>query len=200
MSVPPHRRPPGCGTHHSVGGRELVLFTWHRDHRARAPYMSVRPPPNSYYTVCIVLRVHDSVSSSWIIVYCCVVCHMCVVRACQSVPLLPPPGCNTHLWVGCVVVYTRHLDSRSGAPACQRMSSSWLRHPPAGGCVVVFIHRHCDPYSGPGATPAAAEGARAPSSAGSGKLSRLRCVYPRRRTSASYARAASSLVKKYPTT
>ena len=31
------------------------------------------------------------------------------------------------------------------------------------------------------------------------KLSRLMCVHPRRRTSASYARAASSLVAKCPT-
>ena len=54
-------------------------------------------------------------------------------------------------------------------------------------------------HTDPGASPAAEEGGSAPPSAGSGKLSRLRCVHPRRRTSASYARAASSLVAKYPT-
>jgi len=57
-----------------------------------------------------------------------------------------------------------------------------------------------DPHTGPGAPAAAEEGGSAPASGGSGKLSRLRCVHPRRRTSASYARAASSFVANYPTT
>ena len=99
-----------------------------------APCMSV-PPLNASYVVCIVLCVHVSASSSWINVYCCVVCHMCAVRACQSVPLLPPPGCNTHPWVGCVVVYTRHHDSRTDAPACQCIVLLLLGTTPARGWV-----------------------------------------------------------------
>jgi len=61
---------------------------------------------------------------------------------------------------------------------------------------------HRDPHMGPGASlaAAAAEGGSCALSAGSGKLSRLRCVHPRRRASASYARAASCLVAKHPTT
>jgi hypothetical protein len=59
---------------------------------------------------------------------------------------------------------------------------------------------HRDPHSGPGGATVAEEGSSAPASAGSGKLSRLRCVHPRRRISASYARAASSVMAQYPTT
>ena len=44
----------------------------------------------------------------------------------------------------------------------------------------------------------AEDGSSAASSAESGKFSRLRCVHPRRRTSASYARAAASLEAKFP--
>jgi len=81
--------------------------------------------------------------------------------------------------------------------------SSWMRRPPAHVRVVVVMSTpHGDPHAGPGARAAAAEeegGGNAALSAGSGKLSRLMCAHPRRRTSASYARAASSLVAKYPT-
>jgi len=85
---------------------------------------------------------------------------------------------------------------------CAASTSSWTPHPFAGVCVVVFSHPALNPHSSPspGAAAAAEEGGSAPLSAGPGKLSRLRCVHPRRRISASYALAASSLMAKYPAT
>ena len=78
-------------------------------------------------------------------------------------------------------------------------SSSWQRHPPAGVCDDVVSTWHRDPHTGPGALQAATEeGGSAAPSAGFGKLSRLMCIHPRRRTSASYARAASCLVANRP--
>jgi len=122
------------------------------------------------------------------------------VRACQSVALLSPPGCNTRPWMGCFVMYTRHHHRRPGALHVRVSSFYWQRHSPVIVYVVVMSTRHCDPHTGPGASRAAAEeGGSAVSSARSGKLSRLMSVHPRRRTSASYARAASCLVAKHPT-